>query len=281
MLLTVIVIDCYCSDKNLQDAEKAKENFQRISTAYDFLTQCVTRGQTGPNQPRFATSDEPLFEGDGGAGYYYDDEDDSDEYFDMQEALFSMLFAKMHAGGGGGRSGGFGFSRGGSTFFVPPSHSNSRSPYAEYEYSNGRRHSYSSVDDDDDDDDLNNMFDAFAEQARRKEEARQQARKREQKHAEYMVERARQAQKEGREFFEAWNVKQLMGECKRRGVATRGKQQKDIIEALIQDEAKKRLRVQLKEKAPLLDEWVEVIHMKKNAQWNGMKVRVIDFFDGK
>ena len=276
-------------DKNLAQPEQAKEAFQRVSTAYNFLSLCVARGQTGPHQPRLATADTYEQDDDDDVYETYDDDDDDDVYrtgggggawhpadIFFQEKLFHMFFSRMHAPrsrgayGGGGDYGGHSFSGGmfGGGFRGGP-----RRSY-DYEYDYGD-------DDDDDDDSMDDaFFERMNEQARRKEEAREKAKKRRDEHAQYLAERGRQAEAEGRELFEAWNIKQLTGECQRRGISIKGKQQKDIIEVLIHDEAQKRLREQLKEEAPLLDQWAEVISMPHRQDMNGTKVRVIDFYDG-
>jgi curved DNA-binding protein CbpA len=291
----------YHPDKNRDNANEAKELFQQMSQACDFLTKCVARGQTGHNKPR-VSADHPMFDDD----YYdeddyeyYDEEEEEEGYVDVEDLFLHYLFARMHGHRGGGRSmppggmPGFVFNVGG----MPAefAFAGGRPPprgFAQHHYPpHQRRHSsypaardyYDDDDDeedDDDDDELDDMFEKMAEQARRKEEQRQKAKKAQEEHSKYMAERARQAELEGRDFFEAWNIKQLKGEAQRRGIFTKSMQQKDIIEVLIADEAKKRLRQQLKAEAPLLDEWAEIIGMKKKEDMNGMKVRVIDFFDG-
>lgn len=238
---------------------------------------------------------------------YYEEYDDN--YVDLHDILFSMFFAKMASGGGGrggmsqhapgvsfsfggvpmgtnfstagtGRAGTFGGGRAGT--FGGGGYRDKDRPFQSA--GNGshypRKYGSEECDEDGNDDDaFDEMYQRMFEQQLRREEQREQERKKRKEHAAYMAERARKAHEEGRDFFESWNIKQLTGECQRRGIPTKGKQQSDIVELLINDEAEKRLRDQLKKEAPLLDEWAELIEMK-NPDMNGLKVRVIDFFDG-
>jgi hypothetical protein len=87
---------------------------------------------------------------------------------------------------------------------------------------------------------------------------------------------------EGRDFFEAWGVKQLQQEAtKRRGIPNiQGLPQQSLAELLIEDETKKRLRRELKERAPLVEKWCHVVGLETQQCWNGRKVKVTDFYDG-
>jgi curved DNA-binding protein CbpA len=96
-----------------------------------------------------------------------------------------------------------------------------------------------------------------------------------------MERRRQQAMKEGRGFFESWSVKQLQQEAARRGFSTKGLQQDSLVELLIEDEAKKQKKRELKKKAPLIDEWVEIVGLTSQPHLNGMKAKAIDFCDGK
>ncbi|CAB9513037.1 expressed unknown protein [Seminavis robusta] len=256
-------------DKNLANPQAAKENFHLISTAYDFLSQCVTRQQTGPNQPRYATSDNPngmMFDDDDDDDYYDDDYDDDDEWVDMHDILFRSFFSHFHRGGPSFGGGGFGH---GHHFHHHHHHSprQHQQQQHQYQYAN---------------DNVDDFFERCAAQQRRKQEAQERARQKKEEHAAYMAEKARKAELEGRDFFESWNIKQLQGECQRRGISIKGLQQSQIVEKLIADESNKRLRRELKLEAPLLDEWAEVIpHNTKRPEMNGIKVRVIDFYDDK
>ena len=242
-------------DKNLENADEAKEVFHRITHAYEYLTECVARGCTGPNQPRggagfrFGDSD------DNDGYYYYDDGDDSNNhrhsYVDLEELLFRMFAAKMEAA-------------------FRQQH---RAPHSSPFFSSGRGRSYNN-------NDMDDHLDRMAEQARQKEARRQKEKRAHEEHERYMAARAEQARREGRDFFESWNINQLQGECQRRGIPAKQLQKNDIVEVLIADETKKRLRKELKAAAPLLDEWAEVIHMEQRVELNGMKVRVVDFYDG-
>ena len=303
-------------DKNPDNVDQAKELFQGVTKAYNFLTLCVERGHTGPNQPRFATADQydEAYNGE------EEEEEDDDEYYDdedeaYQDFLFQSFFQQMHHGyghpqgrgsfgGGGNRSSGaggmgFGFRNNAGHAFagvhVDPGYYGNPYPaghrghagfayggtnYSHYDYHRGAENNYPNNNNDDDVEvEIEDFFDRMQETARRREEERRQAKAAKEAHAAKWAEKAKQAALEGRAFFESWNIKQLRGECQRRGISIKGMQQAQIVEALIAEESKKRLRDQLKQEAPLLDEWAEVIHMKR-ADMNGMKVRVIDFFDG-
>ena len=95
-----------------------------------------------------------------------------------------------------------------------------------------------------------------------------------------------QAMKEGRDFFESWEFKRLKEEAKSRGLNVRGLQRETVIELLIEDETKKRLRQELKEVAPLIYEWVEIHGLPVSSSsstvscLNGCKARAVDFYDG-
>ena len=272
-------------DKNLDDPQAAHEIFQNVGTAYEFLSLCVARGQTGPYHPLHATSDTYEEKGDHGDDdddddtYDYDNDDEEESrYYEehgksqgksaadlrfqvicLQAMLDQMMGAdKKGASGGGSRSGG-----------GPPGLSNSQ---------------HKDYDDDGDDGIRNDALDAYLERMdeenRRKEEVRQQTKKRRDDHEQFLAEKMRLAQAEGRDLFETWNIKQLTGECQRRGISIKGKQGPAIVDLLIKDEAEKRVREQLKAEAPLVDEWAEVMCMPHRPEMNGMKVRVLDFYDG-
>ena len=268
-------------DKNLDDPHAIKV-FQEVGAAYEFLSLCVARGQTGPYHPLHATSDTYEEYGDDDDSYDNDDDDDDDEeearYYAehgtspnqtttadvrLQAILLQALVDQMknadNKNGGGSHRGG--------------------SP------SSVRNNSSQQYNDDDSDDIIRDeAMDAYLERMdeenRRKEEARQMAKKRRDDHEQFLAEKIRLAQAEGRDLFETWNIKQLTGECQRRGISIKGKQGPAIVDLLIQDEAEKRVREQLKVEAPLLDEWAEVICMPHRPEMNGMKVRVLDFYNG-
>ena len=68
---------------------------------------------------------------------------------------------------------------------------------------------------------------------------------------------------------------------KRRLGNLRGLQKQSLVELLIEDETNKRRRRELKEKAPLLDEWVEIYNLQEKHHFNGMKAKAIDFSAGE
>jgi len=274
-------------DKNLEDPTEAKEAFQQATKAYTFLLACVSRGETGPYHPKHATAD--TYQD------YHDNDNDNDNdkideqnnndgeqqevyhddcYYELgdrshcvragrpadqnlQEKLFQMFFAAMKGTGDTDSCRGTGLS--------VRQNNNIGSEF---------------------------MDDFFAEMNQEQEHSQQKQRRmdrqklKQQKQKQdiaWMVERTRQAQQEGRDCFEAWNIKQLTGECQRRGISFKGKQQKDIVQELINDEAEKRSRRDQKMKsdaAPLLNEWLEVIELPRWDELTGIKVRAVDYFDG-
>ena len=103
-------------------------------------------------------------------------------------------------------------------------------------------------------------------------------------HKQEMEAKFQQAMQEGREFFEAWEFRRLKEEAKSRGLNVFGLQRETVVELLIEDETKNRLRRELKEEAPLVFEWVEVFGLPHS--WNGLsalngcKAWAVDFYDG-
>jgi curved DNA-binding protein CbpA len=234
--------------------ENATQRFQSIKRAHEFLVRCVTRGETGHNANRQRT-----------------DEDDDALYggaeADLYEEMLAHLFFRsaqhfMHFGGGHPgmhvQTGGMPF--GGSFGFASrPTH------YYE--------------EDDDDDDKYNRYMDHVYSHAREKEEHKA-ARAAEARHKE--AQQRQQAAAEGRDFFEEWTTKALQQEATKRRLGNlRGLQKQSLVELIIEDETNKRRRRELKEKAPLLDEWVEICSLQEKQHLNGMKAKAIDFSNGE
>jgi ATPase subunit of ABC transporter with duplicated ATPase domains len=131
--------------------------------------------------------------------------------------------------------------------------------YKEDEY--GRYH------DDDEDDEYDRYI---------KQKAHEEAEERKQQEAK------QKAHAEGHDFLEGWNITALQQEATKRGLKNAGTKQ-SLVKILIDDETKKRRRRELKETAtPLLDEYVEIIHIEDphKQHLNGMKAKAIDFSDG-
>ena len=246
------------------DHDEATHRFQCVQHAHQHLLMCVARHTTGPTANHHDNNnDEDDDEDDD-----YDDEEDNDEdgeYFSSFEDLFRAYFRqygiRIHFEGRSG-VGGFGF--GG------PS-SSSSSYYARQQRQ--------------EEEEEERRYDEYVEhlhQRTRDKEA--EKRRKERQRQEELAEKRHQAQAEGRDFFEAWNIKALQQEATKRGLKNckRGMPQQSIVELLIDDEAKKRLRRQLKVQAPLIDEWCHVVNLQQSKpEWNGKKVRAIDFFESK
>jgi curved DNA-binding protein CbpA len=238
--------------------ENATQRFQSIKRAHEFLVQCVTRGETGRNTNRQRTDEDDDDDGFGGA------KDDLDEellaYWFFRSAQHFMHFRGGHPGmhvqtGGIPFGGGFGFV-------------------------SGPTHYYEEDDDDDEDDDnYNRYMDHMYSHAREKEEQKA-ARAAEAQRKE--AQQRQQAAAEGRDFFEGWTAKALQQEATKRHLGNlRGLEKQSLVELIIEDETNKRQRRELKEKAPLLDEWVEIYNLQEKQHLNGMKARAIDFSDGE
>jgi curved DNA-binding protein CbpA len=267
--------------------EDATQRFQMVKRAHDFLIQCVGRGETGPNAPSYTDED-----GDGDDDddeyYYEDDEDDDDNDF------VDLFMAHIFATGGGGVHFSHG-PRGGPTVHVPfpgaffgagfgrPS---SSFPSAGM-HDRGGYDVYDNVDDvvdDDDDDNYHRYYERKQQQAKRKTEAAKHKAEAEELQKAEAIQRAME---EGRDCFEMWTVKALNQEATRRGFNIRGLQKESILHLLIEDERQKRKKRQLKEVAPLLDEWVEIIIVNggdydasRNKNLNGLKARAVNYEKG-
>jgi curved DNA-binding protein CbpA len=230
--------------------ENATQRFQSIKRAHELLVQCVARGETGLNANRQRTDED-----DDGFGGAKDD---------LHEAMLAHLFFRMHFGGGHPgmhvQTGGMPF-RGGSGF------------------ASGFSYYYDEDDDDEDDDNYNRYMDHMYSHAREKEEQKA-ARAAEARRKE--AQQRQQAAAEGRDFFEEWTAKALQQEATKRHLGNlRGLEKQSLVELIIEDETSKRRRRELKEKAPLLDEWVEIYNLQEKQHLNGMKARAIDFSDGE
>ena len=268
------------------DHEDATARFQQVQEAQELITQQIQRGETGTNANLGATY------GDDDDGYYYDDDGYyDDEYGDshdlFREVFASYIFESMYGGGGGGGDGGMRFSVHGGGGFPNPSFRSYPSTSSPGHPFGGDYYESSSFSREREERRYDDYMDRLFEKQRRKEEARKAQAAKRQAHEQEMMEKQRQAMVEGRDFFESWNVKQLQGEAKNRGLNILGKQRVSLVEILIEDEAKKRLRRQLKEKAPLIDEWVEICGLSlaspesSQQHLNGVKARATDYYDGK
>jgi curved DNA-binding protein CbpA len=180
--------------------------------------------------------------------YSFQEENDDDDLYDEEEAYYKDLYARIFVFfGPGGTSMRFSFGGGGS----------------------------SSPNEDD-------QYEEYMERLHQKNRERKAERQRKIREREETLRRQRQhAMEEGRDFFEAWGVKQLQQEATKRGIRNiQGLQQQSLAELLIEDETKKRLRRELKERAPLVEEWCQVVGLETQQCWNGRKVNVTDFYDG-
>jgi hypothetical protein len=145
------------------------------------------------------------------------------------------------------------------------------------------RGGYNDYDDAEDDDDgyYHQYYERKRQQSERKAEA---AKRKAEAEARRKAEARQRAQDEGRDCFEEWTVKALNHqEATRRGFTIRGLQSQSIIDLLIDDERNKREERELKELAPLLDEWVEIVDVgdessRKNL--NGIKARAVNYDKG-
>ena len=234
--------------------EDATARFQNVQEAQELITQQIQRGATG------ASADLDATYGDDDDGYYYDDDDDD---YDDPIDLFRDLFAAF-------------------VFESAQEYDDYRDRMFEKQrHTEEARHARAAQEYED-------YIDRMFEKQRRKEEARRAEAAKRKAHEEEMIAKRRQAMIEGRDFFEDWNVKQLQGEARNRGINIQGLQRVDLIALLIEDEAKQRLRRQHKETAPLIDEYVEIYGLspassESSAQQhlNGVKARATDYFDGK
>jgi hypothetical protein len=141
------------------------------------------------------------------------------------------------------------------------------------------RGGYDDEEDDDDDEYYHQYYERKRQQGERKAEA---AKRKAEAEARRKAEARQRAQDEGRDCFEEWTVKALSQEATRRGFTIRGLQSQSIIDLLIDDERNKREKRELKEIAPLLDEWVEIVNVddESRKKLNGIKARAVDYDQG-
>jgi hypothetical protein len=238
------------------DHTEATHRFQCVQHAHEYLLKCVARNATGP------TANYDMYNNDDEDDDYDNEEDEDDyEYYEDGENPFEDLFRAFHMHFGihvhfGGPGGGMGGMGGG----PPPS----RDDYYARQREEERR------------------YDEYMERLyRRTREREEEKMRKEQERQQELFRKRQQAQADGRDFFEAWNIKALQQEATKRGLKCKGMQQQSIVELLIEDETKKRLRRQLKEQAILVEEWCQVVNLESQPEWNGKKVRAIDFFESK
>lgn len=255
--------------------EDSTKRFQSVKRAHTFIEQCVERGETGSNADLERTDD-----------HNEDDYDDDDDHVDIFEHFMAHVYVshlqhqmRSHmggGGGGGGRSGGMPFGM----RFRATHTSGGRTYEVDEDYDYDDDEDYYEYEDDEDSYDEDSDYDRDRSRRCRHHQQQEQARKESQKRVE-MERKRQQAMKEGRDFFESWTTRQLQQEATRRGFKTKGMGHHSLIELLIDDEAEKRRKRELKKTATLIDEWVEIIGVSSQPHLNGIKARAIDFSYGK
>jgi DnaJ-class molecular chaperone len=243
------------------DHTEATHRFQCVQHAHQHLLKCVARHATGPtaNYDMYHNHHDDQDDND-----YYEEDDEDGEYFNPFEELFRAYFMHhgihVHFGGPGSSGSGSGMA----------GHGPSRNDY----YARQQRQRQEEEE---------RRYEDYMEGLyRRTREREAKKMRKERQRQQELSERRQQAQREGRDCFEAWNIKALQLEATKRGLKNcKGMQQQSIVELLIDDETKKRLRRQLKEQAPLVEEWCQIVNLESQPEWNGKKVRAIDFFESK
>ena len=240
----------------------ATERFQHIQQAYEYISKCVEMNETGPNANHYRTD----------ADYESDDDlDDDEEHVNQRRAWMEEMLAKMllkivlmeNLGGGAsgvsvdmGEDGTFAFG-----FGSHPDHS--RSSFSEH-------------------DSEEEELERRRQREERKKREREQAEEALLEKMEEETQARRRAHEEGRDFFEGWETKALKQEATKRRMNVHGLQRASLIELLIEDENNRRRKRELKEKAPLLNEIVEVVGSEDPVLQHliGKKAKAVDFDNG-
>lgn len=267
--------------------EDATSRFQSVKRAHECLEHCVERGETGENADLECMDDR-------------DDGVPTEEEFRRYEAEIRRMYtahiimisriARLKRQRYGEQMGGIPFEMG--TFssndmedmpfeFFPDGFDEEGFEKLQREREEELEQMYENMEEEERlrKEELRRHHYQIRKEVRKEERARREQFEKEEIQRRMSFERKRaHAMKEGREFFESWSVAQLKQECRRRGLSTKGLQQKSLVEVLIVDEAKKRHKRELKEIASFLDKWVEIIGQ---PHLNGIRARAVDFNDGK